>query len=359
MKRILFGMLLCAAALSASAALRLAPPPSGRLYHGVYPGGVTGEEDDITGADIHAYTSRVGQAVAWVTFSHNWYKGRAFPGAMCRMIRKRGAVPYVRLMMRSDPVQNHADPVFTLPAIINGDFDSDLRAWGQAAAAFQTPILVEWGGECNGNWEPWNGRWYGKGATNGFGDPGVADGPERFVATYRHIVKVIRKAGASNVSFVWHVNGWDVPERAWNRLENYYPGDDVVDWIGVSAYGALTPADPWAIQFITTMDAVYPRLAALTPDKPMLVAEFGCSAGNPAFTPDVWANKALRRLLEGRWPRVAGFSWWNEWWQNDDDPAHDTTMRVQDLPLLADVFKTQLATHRDKLRTKPKIVETP
>lgn len=30
---------------------------------------------------------------------------------------------------------------------------------------------------------------------------------------------------------------------------------------------------------------------------------------------------------------------WNEAWENDDNPAHDTNMRVQDNPVLAGVFQ--------------------
>ena len=45
--------------------------PEGKYYHGVYPGGISGEEDDITSADVAAYETAVGRKVAWVYFSHN------------------------------------------------------------------------------------------------------------------------------------------------------------------------------------------------------------------------------------------------------------------------------------------------
>ena len=44
--------------------------------------------------------------------------------------------------------------------------------------------------------------------------------------------------------------------------------------------------------------------------------------------------------MASRWPRLLGFSWWNEWWQNDNNPAHDTTMRLEDNPALSNVFRT-------------------
>jgi hypothetical protein len=49
-----------------------------------------------------------------------------------------------------------------------------------------------------------------------------------------------------------------------------------------------------------------------------------------------------KRKFLSSWPRVFGFSWWNEAWQNDDNPDHDTSMRLQDNPALAAVFKKQV-----------------
>ena len=55
------------------------------------------------------------------------------------------------------------------------------------------------------------------------------------------------------------------------------------------------------------------------------------------------ADTALSDLIGGRWPEIAGFSWWNETWRNDDDRTHDTNMRVQDIPGAADLFRARLA----------------
>ena len=39
-------------------------PGAGQLYHGVYPGGVTGEEDDLTLQDLRSYEAAVGKPAA-------------------------------------------------------------------------------------------------------------------------------------------------------------------------------------------------------------------------------------------------------------------------------------------------------
>ena len=182
------------------------------------------------------------------------------------------------------------------------------------------------------------------------------DGVERFVATYRHLVTLSREEGADNITWVFHVNWDDGPQQPWNLLESYYPGDDVVDWVAISAYGPQTPRDDYLDLFRDALDASYARVQAVAPTKPVIVAEFGVTAGNPQITPADWAGPALDDLLGFRWPNVVGFSWWNERWENDNNPAHDTTMRLQDIPALSATFSSKLDAAAPILQTSPVIV---
>jgi hypothetical protein len=348
-------------------ARKIAQPPEGKLYHGVYPGGKTGEEDDITPADLAAYEKQAGRKAAWVYFSHNWYHGRAFPMRTAAWIRDSGAAPYIRMMLRSSSEQDtkEADKTFSLEAIIAGKFDDDLKKWGAGAKEFGTPIIVEWGTEMNGDWFSWNGSWSGGDTTDEFGDPKKPDGPERFVAAYKHIVDVVRATGAKNITWVFHVNADDVPDEKWNRFENYYPGHDYADWVAVSVYGPKRPDDKESKSFREQMDACYPRLTAMAPDKPIIVAEMGCAAGHKKASADQWAGAALDDLLtrapansenkkpgEARWPKVIGFAWWNERWENGRRKA-DTTMRLQDTPALAKAVKDRLEKSKDEIVDRP------
>jgi endo-alpha-1,4-polygalactosaminidase (GH114 family) len=326
-------------------------PPSGKLYHAVFPGDAneSGEEDDVTLATLQSYEQYVGKSAAWVYFSHNWFRGRTFPVTTTTWIRNAGAVPFIRLMLRSSAEQGIVEPTFTLTRTLNGDFDGDLQAWARDARDFGSPLIVEYGTEVNGEWFSWNGVWNGGGTTDGYGDPAEPDGPERFRDAYRHIIQIARDEGASNITWVFHVDSNDAPEETWNQLENYYPGDEWVDWIGVSVYGALDPLDTECASFRDSMDAVYPRLAALSTNKPIVVLEFGVSDGNPLCDQAVWAGVVLSDTIGLRWPRVIGFSWWNENWQNDANPSHDTHMRVQDNLALAAVFSSTVGANPNVL----------
>ena len=86
--------LLVGAGLSAKAdSSVLLPPPPGKLYCGVYPGGVDGEEDDITLQDVIRYETSGGQRVTWVYFSNNWYESRAFPTGTAHWIGPTALTP--------------------------------------------------------------------------------------------------------------------------------------------------------------------------------------------------------------------------------------------------------------------------
>ena len=306
-------------------------PEDGTLYHGVYPGGRTGWEDDITDADIGAYVEAVGHEVAWVYFSHNWFHGEAFPTSTVEMIQQRGSTPWIRLMMRSELDEvDGPDPTYPMERIRRGDFDDALRAWGAAAAAVEGPILAEWGTEMNGEWFAWNASHHGGAA-----------GAALFAETYQHIVAVVAEGGADNITWVFHVNDGDFPSTYWNRFEAYDPGPEVCPWVAVSVYGAQEPTerDWWA--FAEGMDAAYPRLVPLADGRPIVLAEFGVTAGARG-DPVVWAGEALEGLLGHQWPEVQGLSWWNETWENSDDPSEDTEMRVTEIPGMADRFRAEL-----------------
>lgn len=303
---------------SAPAASTLTPwptsSPSMPTYaQGVFPGGKTGEEDDLTLADLTSYEQTVGKQAAWVYFSDNWYHGRAFPTATAAWIRDAGSLPWVRLMLRSSSDQNVAEPVYNLKAILAGRFDADLRSWCDGARDFGSPLVVEWGTEANGEWFSWNGSWNGGATTIGYGDRHRADGPERFVDVFGHLVAICRERAADNVRWAWHVDAESWPRDEWNDLEAYWPGSDAVDVIAVSAYGAQQPTDTESASLRSLLDPVYPRLTALARagGEPVVLAEFGVTDHNPHVDQAAWAKQALADITGGRWPGLAGFSWWN------------------------------------------------
>jgi hypothetical protein len=330
----------------------IAPPSPRKLYHGFYWGGAGTDthdptEHDVTPEDVARYEKAVGAKTAWIYFSDNWFESRRFPATMCKWIRDLGKIPYLRLMLRSDVDQKHSEKKFTLQKIIAGEFDVDFRAWARDAKELGSPILIEWGTEPNGNWFSWNGKWNG----------GAAEGSARYIAAYRHIVDLMRAESADNLQWVWHVNWYDEPEAKWNAFENYFPGENYCDWVALSAYGPITPKTSEGIEsFRLKIDEAYSRLTSVAPNKPVIIAEFGCDLHNRHVDVARWAKSALEDLFSNRWPAIVGFCWWNEGWQNDDHKNHDTDMIILHDVDVTRVFREELAQHADKIQETPIIL---
>ena len=299
---LLFATTILLAVVNAHGAPWISPPPPGKLYQGLYfdepAPGRDPTEHDVTAADVARFEETLGTKTVWIFFSNNWSESRKFPAAACDWIRGLGKVPYVRLMLRSDLEQNHAEKTFSLANILAGKFDDDVRAWAREAKAFGSPILIEWGTEPNGEWFSWNGKWNG----------GATEGPRRYIEAYRHIVDLMRGEGAENLQWIWLVNWFDEPEAKWNRFENYYPGADYCDWVALSAYGPLTPrATDGTESFRFKMREAYPRLTKVAAGKPIVIAEFGCDIHHRKVNASEWAKNALEDVFSGRWPAVIGF----------------------------------------------------
>lgn len=296
-----------------AAGLKLAPPPSGRIYHAAYPD-FRNTEDFVTTERIRRFEKLAGRRIAWSYFSNNWGSRIRFPGKAVRRIHVAGSVPFVRLMARTGWRATGPDPRYRMQRIVDGDFDTELLAWGRAAARWGRPMLIEFGTEVNGSWFPWNGAWNGGGNTTGFGDPAKPDGPERFRAAYRHVRDTIEAGGADNLTWFFHVDDSSQPRKPWNSIRSYYPGDRYVDWVGVSVYGPLTPGDPWGPGFAADMRRVYPELTSLS-SKPIALLEFGALQGRRKAG---WFKAALRSVASRRFPRIKAISVWSESWKNGD-----------------------------------------
>lgn len=313
--------LLCIAGWAhAQIGTRIAPPVTG-IYHCAFPN-FGPAEDKVTVKRIKTFQSLTGKPIVWAYFSNNWFTGIHFPLSAVNTISSYGKIPFIRMMPRSTWNEYQPDPIYTMQAILSGQFDADLQQWFIDARDTAIPLMVEFGTEVNGAWFPWNGMWNGGSRTDLYGDPNVADGPERFRDAFRHIIALSRSVNANNITWVFHVDAGADPAEAWNSMAAYYPGDSYIDWIGISVYGAQVPSDDWP-SFSEILDAAYPEFAALSPDKPMALLEFGVTGVHPYGNKATWIRNALNNIKNQRYPRIKAISWWHSMWTNDDGTVSD------------------------------------
>ncbi len=246
--------------------------PNHGIYHSVFPD-FGGTEDNVTAERINNFENLVNKNIVWAYFSNNWYDNIHFPTTEVNTINTAGKIPFIRIMPRTNFTEGGPDPNYTMQKIIDGDFDYSLTQWAIDASNINTPLLAEFGTEVNGNWFPWNGQYNGAGETAEYGNTNLFDGAERFRDAYRHIIDICNTNGATNITWFFHIDAYSEPDIDWNEMENYYPGDNYINWIGASIYGPQENGEDYQ-EFSDIMNDIYPGLSNLS-SNPIAILEFG------------------------------------------------------------------------------------
>jgi len=205
--------------------------------------------------------------------------------------------------------------------IINGNCDTYLNIFREDLKARPERFLLRFAHEMNILDSPWWPGHFG-------GDASL------YVAMYQYVHDVIMdEPGApTNVEWVWSPNYASNPPDAWNDLHNYYPGDDYVDWIGLSGYNWYTggsPASPWR-SFSYLYDSVLTDLTCRYA-KPQIIAEIGSVEGGGSVpTKAEWINVVY--LGAPNYPFVRSVIWFNDYAPNGADFRVTTGSRESGYP---------------------------
>jgi beta-mannanase len=117
------------------------------------------------------------------------------------------------------------------------------------------------------------------------------------------------------------------PVTEWNLPKYYYPGDDYIDWIGFSIYGALhSGEDYWdTYDDILTDNGAYKRMLEISSNKPFTILEMGVTDQHSLGDKSAWLNNAFQKILEGKYIKFQAVNYWHENWDNDSSL---TSLRV-------------------------------
>lgn len=172
--------------------------------------------------------------------------------------------------------------------------DATLRKFARDAQAAGVPIFLRFASEMNGSWVKWHGD------------------PKLYIEKFRLVAKVMKEE-APNVAMVWSPAA--NPKR---NINDYYPGDDYVDWVGLSIYSVKffngdvkSPADQ--VNPLDSLDYVYKEYADR---KPIMVSEYGAThfskAGNTSTVN--FAITKMNMMYHGaklKYPRLKGINWFS------------------------------------------------
>lgn len=271
-------------------------PKEDCCYMGVFPGWGS-MEDSVDMETVKDFEKLSGKSVVIVPFSNFWGE-ESVSKKQLNEIGDHGSIPLLRMMPWGEPYwepfEYQAD--YSLQKIINGDFDDFLKRWAHEIRSYGKPVMITFAVEMNGDWFPWSGIFQGGRKTNLFEDQEKPDGPERYVEAYRHIVRLFREINVENCIWLFQPNWQSFPEEDWNAIENYYPGDKYVDWVGISLYGASYSDDTWQ-SFEALMDPIYEKMTQSFPNKPFMLAEWGVREGGNPELKAAWYKDALATLI--------------------------------------------------------------
>lgn len=205
-----------------------------------------------------------------------------------------------------------------LDDILAGRHDSLIRTRARAVQHFNHKIFIRWGYEMNGDWWDWTAS-------------RSPDTATKFAAAWRRIHRIFRAAKASNAVWVWAPN-----ETGGDPLKDprsYYPGDDVVDWIGLDGYnwGTATSSSTWR-SFGAIFGPLYQTFAGR---KPLMISETASTelGGDKA----AWIDH-LADALPQQFPAVRALVWFHA--------NKETDWRVDSSPAALDAFQRLTDTQR-------------
>ncbi|TDA69780.1 MAG: hypothetical protein D9V47_04720 [Clostridia bacterium] len=262
------------------------PLPEKGLVWGIYQPGAPANPQAAAGLE-----AEIGKRFGLFLTYQSW--GRPFPAVDLEPAYAQGRMGMVTL--QSWVPEDGTDTVLTL-RLLDGDFDSYLRQYARDAARFGQPFFFRFDNEMNGDWDPWCALHYGQDT-------------DLYKEAWRHVYHIFQEEGATNAIFVWNPLDTSYPDFAWNNAHLYYPGDEYVDWVGMTGYNS-GDAFSWGRwrSFYQIYGPVYRSYRQLYPGKPLMITEFASHEGGGDKA--AWISNAFW-YLEHTFPQIKIAVWWN------------------------------------------------
>ena len=217
-----------------------------------------------------------------------WYIPQDDPSLLAGAI-EHAAQGQRTLLATVEPWPSAGEPADAdvLGDVVSGADDTQLRQLADIAAAHPSQAtLVRWGHEMElADQYPWGAR-----------------DPAEYIQAYRHVVAIFQAEGADNARFVWS------PAGNANALA-YYPGDDVVDYVGVTVLGDASWDSDFGLPPQSFDDIFGQRYRLLAPlGKPIIIAELGVSGS--ADRQVAWLSAARQSLAA--YPQLVAVAYFDD-----------------------------------------------
>ncbi|MFC4149503.1 glycoside hydrolase family 26 protein [Micromonospora mangrovi] len=312
-------------------------PPAGKAFVGVMT-----EQGPYDFAAVDSFTAAARHQPQVMLFSSGWASD-TFDRALFDRIRDRGMLPMLgwepwdyqldqtarkkKMAARTIDRLRADQPRYQLADIARGDFDDYLLSWAEGIRSLGYPVAIRFAHEMNGDWYPWCEM------VNG-------NQPGDYVRAWRHVHNLFRDVGADNVIWVWSPNArWSGSKQ---KLADLYPGDDYVDWAGVSGYYGTGVFSAYR-SFDDIFDETLKEIRTFT-HKPLVITETGASDGKGRKAE--WIRETFRALPRHR--DIIGLIWF--------EVDKELDWRIVSSPTVADSFARGVADPRYQFPWSPQMV---
>lgn len=204
--------------------------------------------------------------------------------------------------------------------IANGTYDAYANAWADRMKVFlagpdgvygngdDRRAYMRFAHEMNANWYPWSAA-----------TPGSTNTPADYVNMWRHVWSLFQAKGIGNdhLQWAWVPMNFDAGNYP---LEQYWPGGQYVDWVGLDAYNwaASTSWSTWYSP-IALIDGTINRLSVY--GKPIMIPEVGSGStsgcatcynagAKSQFIRELFDYVSIKGVEDGG-PRIRLIAWFN------------------------------------------------
>lgn len=115
----------------------------------------------------------------------------------------------------------------------------------------------------------------------------------------------------------YETSTWIKADSPWR----YYPGDEYVDWQGISGYSRHFSGKSSSMSLGSIIHTLYSSYRSKTPDKPVLLSEFGKTKGN---SQPRWLEGAFKYFKNH--PGIKGAIYWDNILEVTHTPRDDHTL---------------------------------
>jgi beta-mannanase len=237
--------------------------------------------------NLTTFENLVGKSVLYRAVFIHWGNENAFPAYLKSSVKDKGKTLVIFWEATNYNIASVNQTAYSYDSIIGGNFDSYFTKFASNAKAYGGEVILIPFSEMNGNWFPWSITQNG-------------NTPEKHINAYRYLRSFFKDV--PNVKFGWAPNHDSVPDVSINQFENFYPGDEYVDYVGLDGFNF---ANPWM-----TFDQIFGNALNRIKiyNKPIFIFSFATASGaqKPA-----WITDSITVQIP-KHPQIKGWIWFNE-----------------------------------------------